>query len=209
MPRGFKAWVRPLWAALLAVMIGGWGCAPRAALSGYEQLNDEIRAELQLVGLGVGDVFAVKVYGEKELSGEHQISPEGTVDIPLVGRIEVQGQTPSEIASKLEERFLDGYLKSPHVSVYVKQYNSKKIFVLGMVRKPGTFPLTAGMNVVEAVTMAGGFTEAANANFVVVTRKQDGQEVRIPVPVEEISKGLAPNLDLKAGDIVFVPDRLL
>lgn len=209
MPRGFKAWVRPLWAALLAVMVGGWGCAPQAALSGYEQLNDEIRAELQLVGLGVGDVFAVKVYGEKELSGEHQISPEGTVDIPLVGRIEVQGQTPSEIASKLEERFLDGYLKSPHVSVYVKQYNSKKIFVLGMVRKPGTFPLTAGMNVVEAVTMAGGFTEAANANFVVVTRKQDGQEVRIPVPVEEISKGLAPNLDLKAGDIVFVPDRLL
>lgn len=209
MPRGFKAWVRPLWATMLAVMVGGWGCAPQAAPSGYEQLNNEIRAELQLVGLGVGDVFAVKVYGEKELSGEHQISAEGTVDIPLVGRIEVQGQTPSEIASRLEERFLDGYLKSPHVSVYVKQYNSKKIFVLGMVRKPGTFPLTAGMNVVEAVTMAGGFTEAANANFVVVTRKQDGQEVRIPVPVEEISKGLAPNLDLKAGDIVFVPDRLL
>ena len=185
------------------------GCAPQAATSGYEQLNEEIREELQLVGLGVGDVFSVKVYGEKELSGEHQISPEGTVDIPLIGRVEVQGQTPSEIARRLEERFLAGYLKSPYVSVYVKQYNSKKIFVLGMVKKPGTFPLTAGMNVVEAVTMAGGFTETANANFVVVTRKQDGQEVRIPVPVEEISKGLAANLDLKAGDIIFVPDRLL
>ena len=104
MPRGFKAWVRPLWATMLAVMVGGWGCAPQAAPSGYEQLNNEIRAELQLVGLGVGDVFAVKVYGEKELSGEHQISAEGTVDIPLVGRIEVQGQTPSEIASRQTAR---------------------------------------------------------------------------------------------------------
>jgi len=203
------------WMAFLVVGLLGLaglsmsGCPPQASGSGYEQLNEVIRAELQLVGLGVGDVFTVKVYGEKDLSGEHQISPEGTVDIPLVGRVEVEGQTPSEIARKLEERFLAGYLKTPYVSVYVKHYNSKKLFVLGMVKKPGTFPLTAGMNVVEAVTMAGGFTETANANFVVVTRKQDGKEVRIPVPVEEISKGLAANLDLKAGDIVFVPDRLL
>ena len=209
MPLGLKSLASSPLGLMGALILCLGACAPQASGSGYEQLNEAIRAELQLVGLGVGDVFAVKVYGEKELSGEHQISPEGTVDIPLIGRVTVQGQTPSEIGRKLEERFVAGYLRTPYVSVYVKQYNSKKVFVLGMVRKPGTFPLTAGMNVVEAVTMAGGFTEAANTNFVVVTRKQDGREVRIPVPVEEISKGLAANLDLKAGDIVFVPDRLL
>jgi protein involved in polysaccharide export with SLBB domain len=209
MPLGLKSLASSPLGLMIACVVWLGACAPQASGSGYEQLNEAIRAELQLVGLGVGDVFAVKVYGEKELSGEHQISPEGTVDIPLIGRVTVKGQTPSEIGRKLEERFAAGYLKTPYVSVYVKQYNSKKVFVLGMVRKPGTFPLTAGMNVVEAVTMAGGFTEAANTNFVVVTRKQDGREVRIPVPVEEISKGLAANLDLKAGDIVFVPDRLL
>ena len=209
MPLGFRSLVWCPLGLLVGVLLCSPACAPQASGSGYEQLNEAIREELQQVGLGVGDVFTVKVYGEKDLCGEHQISPEGTVDIPLVGRVEVEGRTPSEIGRELEERFLAGYLKSPYVSVYVKQYNSKKIFVLGMVRKPGTFPLTTGMNVVEAVTMAGGFTETANANFVVVTRKQDGQEVRIPVPVEEISKGLAANLDLKAGDIVFVPDRLL
>ena len=148
MPVGFKS--RAVGPLVLVLLAGIWfgACAPQASVSGYEQLNDEIREELQLVGLGVGDVFSVNVYGEKELSGEHQISPEGTVDVPLVGRVEVQGKTPSEIARVLEERFLAGYLKAPYVSVYVKQYNSKKIFVLGMVRKPGTFPLTAGMNVV-------------------------------------------------------------
>jgi polysaccharide export outer membrane protein len=121
----------------------------------------------------------------------------------------VAGKTPSEIASAIERALQEGYLREPYVSVYVKEYNSKKIFVLGMVRKPGTFPFQGGMNVVEAVTLAGGFTETANANFVVVTRKKDGAEIRIPVPVEKISKGLAANLELQAGDIVFIPDRLL
>jgi len=178
-------------------------------VSDYEELNGTIAEQLKSVGLGVGDVFSVKVYGEKELSGEHQISPEGTVDVPLIGRVEVAGLTPSEISRDIENRLLDGYLKSPYVSVYVKQYNSKKIFVLGMVKKPGTFAFSGGMNVVEAITLAGGFTETANANFVVVTRKKDGEEIRIPVPVATISKGLAANLDLRAGDIVYVPDRLL
>lgn len=195
--------------ALLCSVVWAAGCAPQAPVTGYEGLNATIHEKLETIGLGPGDVFTVNVYGEKALSGQHQISPEGTVDVPLIGRLTVTGLTPSEIARSIKERLLDGYLKSPYVSVYVKEYNSKKIFVLGMVKKPGTFPYTGGMNVVEAVTLAGGFTETANANFVVVTRKQGDEEQRIPVPVEKISKGLAANLELQAGDIVFVPDRLL
>jgi polysaccharide export outer membrane protein len=194
---------------LLALGIGTPACAPQAPSTGYEQLNASIDDQLKAVGLGAGDIFALKVYGEKELSGDHQVSSEGTVDIPLIGRLAVTGKTPSEIATAIEKLFQEGYLREPYVSVYVKEYNSKKIFVLGMVRKPGTFPYQGGMNVVEAVTLAGGFTETANANFVVVTRKKDGAEIRIPVPVEQISKGLAANLELQAGDIVFIPDRLL
>jgi polysaccharide export outer membrane protein len=194
---------------LLALGIGTPACAPQAPSTGYEQLNASIDDQLKSVGLGAGDIFALKVYGEKELSGDHQVSSEGTVDIPLIGRLAVTGKTPSEIATAIEKRFQEGYLREPYVSVYVKEYNSKKIFVLGMVRKPGTFPFQGGMNVVEAVTLAGGFTETANANFVVVTRKKNGAEIRIPVPVEQISKGLAANLELQAGDIVFIPDRLL
>ena len=65
------------------------------------------------------------------------------------------------------------------------------------------------MTVVEAITLAGGFKSSANQNYVVVTRKVAGKEKRIPVPVEKISAGLASNLTLRAGDIIFVPDRLL
>jgi polysaccharide export outer membrane protein len=194
---------------LLALAVGSPACAPQAPSTGYEQLNASIDDQLKTVGVGSGDIFALRVYGEKELSGDHQVSPEGTVDVPLIGRLDVAGMTPSEIASAIQVRLQKGYLREPYVSVYVKEYNSKKIFVLGMVRKPGTFPYKGGMNVVEAVTLAGGFTETANTNFVVVTRKMNGSEIRIPVPVEKISKGLAANLELQAGDIVFIPDRLL
>lgn len=161
------------------------------------------------VGLGSGDVFQVAVYGEERLSGLHRVSPKGTIDFPLVGRVVVVGLSPGQIAKVLEQSLRDGYLRDPYVSVYVKEYNSKKVFVLGQVKRAGTFPFTTGMNIVEAVSLAGGFTNSANANFVVVTREIDGEETRIPVPVEMISEGRAANLVLQAGDIVYVPDRLL
>jgi protein involved in polysaccharide export with SLBB domain len=185
------------------------GCPPSAPTTGYEHLNDEIEAQLAEVGLGSGDVFEVRVYGEKELSGVHRISPDGAIDFPLVGRVAVAGKSPDQIGEALAGRLRDGYLKDPFVSVYVQEYNSKKIFVLGDVAKPGTFPYRGGMNVVEAITLAGGFKNTANANYVVVTRKTADGERTIPVPVEKISKGLAANLELQAGDIVFVPDKLL
>jgi polysaccharide export outer membrane protein len=123
--------------------------------------------------------------------------------------MDAAGKTPRQVGELLTERLRDGYLVSPSVSVYVKQYNSRKIFVLGQVKNPGTFPYASGMNVVEAVALAGGFSATANRNYVVVTRDVGGSERRIPVPVGEISKGLAANLELQSGDIVYVPDTLL
>ncbi len=194
-------------AALLGLCLGG---CKEASTSGYQQHNLDLNAHLAKVGLGPGDVFEVTVYGEKALSGLHSISPEGTIDFPFVGQINVADRTPNEITTLLRERLRAGYLRDPFVSVLVRKYSSKKVFVLGKVQKPGTFPYAAGMTVVEAIALAGGFLSTANPNYVVVTRKgRDGNDKRIPVPVGKISEGLASNLELVTGDIVFVPDRLL
>ena len=192
-----------------AALSGGCTACATAPSTGYEHLNDEISEGLAKVGLGPGDVFEVRVYGEKELSGIYRVSPSGEIHFPLIGSVRVEGQTPGEVADEVRNRLQGGFIRDPFVSVYVKEYNSQKIFVLGEVQKPGTFPYAGGMNVVEAITLAGGFKASANPNFVVVTRKVNGQEQRIPVPVEKISEGLAANLSLKAGDIIFVPDTLL
>ncbi len=185
------------------------GCAPSAPSTGYEHLNDDISEAMAKVGLGSEDVFEVRVYGEEQLSGTYRVSSDGAIEFPLVGRVVVEGYTPGEIAEVIRGRLQAQFIREPYVSVLVKEYNSKKIFVLGEVNKPGTFAYSPGMNVVEAITLAGGFNLMANADYVVVTRKVDGKEKTIPVPVEKISKGLAANLTLQAGDIVFVADTLL
>ena len=196
-------------ALVLAASLGCASCSPTASSTGYAHLNTQIQDQLKTVGLGPGDVFEVRVYGEASLSGLYRIAEDGSIDFPLIGRIGAQGLTSREIGALLAERLREGFLVSPSVSVYVKEYNSRKIFVLGQVKNPGTFPFTVAMNVVEAVALAGGFSPTANHDFVVVTREVDGQESRIPVPVGKISKGLAANLELQAGDIVYVSDTLL
>jgi len=180
-----------------------------APTTGYEDMNDKIAAELQKVGLGAGDVFDVTVYGEDKLSGPHRINPDGSIHFPLINRVVVEGMTPNEIADELRRRLADGFIRDPSVSVFVKEYNSKKVFVLGEVQKPGTFPYSAGMNIVEGITLAGGFLASANTNYVIVTRKDASGDKRVPVAVEKITRGEAPNFSLQPGDIVFVPDSLL
>ena len=129
--------------------------------------------------------------------------------MPLIGRVKVDGLTPGEIGEIISNKLRKGYIREPSVSIYPKEYNSKKIIVLGEVAKPGTFPFKNNMTVVEAITLAGGFKSSANKNYVVVTRKIEGKERRIEVPVQDITEGLASNLALNAGDIVFIHDRLL
>lgn len=175
----------------------------------YLKIPVDTNAIRSAVTLGPGDVFEVRVYGESSLTGMHRVSSEGSIQFPLVGEIRVAGLSPTEVATRLQSELMNGYLKNPFVTVLVKEYQSKKIYVLGQVVKPGTFPYEGQMNIVQAITLAGGFTPLAKKNSVIVTRVDAGQERSIRVPVERISEGLAPNFQLQPGDIVFVPESAL
>lgn len=159
--------------------------------------------------LGVGDVVEVRVYREKELSGLYRLGPEGRFDFPLVGEVQAAGITPGALGDALTERLKDGYLRDPQVSVFLKESNSKKVFVLGEVARPGTFAFDDRMTVVQAITLAGGLKTLAAANRIVLTRLIDGEERKYLVPFEDISNGRAPNVGLRPGDIVFVPESWL
>jgi polysaccharide export outer membrane protein len=158
--------------------------------------------------LGPGDVVEVRVYQEPELSGLYQVGPEGDVVFPLCQRVPVGGQTPNGAAARLRACLAERFLRDPQVSVLVKEYNSQKLFVFGEVQKPGTFAYEEGMSIVQAITLAGGFTRTAAQNSTSVTRKVDGQEVKVKVQVQDIALGRAPNFTLEPGDIVYVPERL-
>ncbi len=175
------------------------------ASSRYRDIEVDLRSAVQASALGPRDLIQVRVYQHKDLTADFEISPTGEIDFPLVGKLTVEGLVPSQVASLIKRKLSEGYIKKPHVNVQVKAFNSKKVFVLGKVKKPGRFTYSDSMTVIEAVTLAGGFGNLAERNYTIVTRA--GR--RIPVPVEKIMQGLAANFRLQPGDIVYIPETIL
>lgn len=156
--------------------------------------------------LGSGDLLEVRVYQETDLSGGFRVSPEGLIDYPLCGKVDVNGLTSSRAADAITACLKNGFLKNPQVTVLVREYTSKKVFVLGELSKPGTFPYEENMSIIQAVTLAGGFTKLAAKNGTSVTRLVAGNEQRVRVPVADIEQGREKNFQLQPGDIIFVPE---
>jgi len=159
--------------------------------------------------LGSGDVFEVRVFGEKDLTGKYQVAADGTINYPFLGDIQVAGKETFEVAELISDGLKNGqYLLNPSVSVFVEQSNSKRVSVLGAVGKPGTLPIVPGMTVVQAVSNSGGFTPLASKDDTVVTRRVKGKREKYRIPITEITRGNAEDFPLRAGDIVFVPERV-
>jgi polysaccharide export outer membrane protein len=154
--------------------------------------------------LGSGDVLEVRVYQEDQLTGVYRISSDGTFDFPLVGKVEAVGKTPGELAEALTASLKERFLRNPQVSVFVKEYNSKKVFVLGQVGKPGTFQYQERMTVIQAITVAGGFKELADKSRVLLTREIDGRQKKYLVPIEGTQ-----NTVLQPGDVIEVRETWL
>jgi len=199
-------------AAVRALALAVWGAAlgcASSASSRYAEVPVNLRQSIQASTLGPGDEFEVRVYEEPALSGSWLVSPAGQIDYPLLGTLTVEGLLPSQVAAQIRTRLAEKYIRNPYVTVQVKALNSKRVVVLGEVKAPGRFPFSERMTVVDAMTMAGGFTTMAERNYTIVTRTDAAGTHRIPVPVEKIMQGLAANFYLQPGDILFVPETVL
>ena len=154
-------------------------------------------------------MFSVSLVGEKELPSEFRVQPDGSVDFPYVKRVHVAGLEPQEVVDLLRKRLVEGRIYSdPQLSVFVKQYNSKKVNVLGQVAKPGTLAWTEGMRIVEAISQAGGFTGIADRDNVVLMRvDRTGHVVTVSLSIDDITEGREANPLLQAGDTVRVDQR--
>jgi len=193
----------------LSILLLLAACAPGARTPSAATLPSSASPlDLVAAALGPGDVFEVRVFQEPELSGVFQVGPQGDIIFPLCKRVVVGGLSANGVAEKLRACLSDGFLRDPQVSVLVKEFNSKKVFVFGEVQKPGTFAYEEGMSIVQALTLAGGFTKTAAQNSTSVTRHVNGQEMKVKVNVQDIALGKAPNYRLEPGDIVFVPESL-
>lgn len=159
--------------------------------------------------LSEGDVFEVTVYGEKELSGRHRVARGGDINFPLVGAIAVVGKDQTQVAIAIQNALKEqNFLRNPHVSVLVTEMESRRVTVLGAVDKPGNFKVAKGMTILQALSIAGGLTPLADKNGTIVTRRSDGKTQRFNVPVGLISEGRENPVEVKAGDTIYVPERI-
>jgi polysaccharide export outer membrane protein len=156
--------------------------------------------------IGAGDVLQIVVWREPDASSEALVRVDGKISVPLVGDVDAVGLTPTELKDTLVEKF-SHYINSPSVSVYTKQINSRKIYVLGNVKKEGPVPLLRPMTVLQALNEAGGLGEWAVKKKIYVLRKIDGKQVKMPFDYSAVIKGkrLEQNAVLLPDDTIVVP----
>lgn len=164
---------------------------------------------IEVTSLGVGDVFEIRVVGEDKLPVSYTVAPDGTIDYPYIKRIKVAGLEPQEVQelvrSKLVERQI---LNDPNVTVNIKEYNSKRIEVIGEVQHPGSFPMASGMTLLRAISVAGGFNALAKRSQVTIRRRAKDGTRAATVSVEDIIENRIPDPLLQAGDSVNVPQKV-
>jgi polysaccharide biosynthesis/export protein len=153
-----------------------------------------------------GDVLQVSVWGEDALKQEVLVLPDYSISFPLAGVLSVRGLTVAQLTEALTQK-LDPFIPSANVHVSVRQVRGSRVYVLGKVNRPGEFPLDKGMNVLQALSMAGGMATFADENGIKVIRQQDGQSVALPFRYGQIAAGkaLEQNIALISGDVVLVP----
>jgi protein involved in polysaccharide export with SLBB domain len=160
--------------------------------------------------VGVGDLFAVQLVGEKELPTEFRVAPDGTIDYPYVGRVNVVGLEPQEVVDLLRKKLIAGkVLADPQMSLIVKEYVSKRITIIGQVGKPGEIPWSAGMKLVGALSSVGWFSAMADSNHVILTRAvPPNKSITAVVSVDAITDGAQADIPLQAGDTIKVEARV-
>ncbi len=153
-----------------------------------------------------GDSLQISVWKEQDLQGEFLVRPDGGLSFPLTGDIDAGGHTVDAIQKMLQSR-LQKYMPDPVVSVAVKAATGSRIFVVGKVNRPGDFPLIRPMDVMQALSVAGGATPFADVNGIRVLRREGDHQTVFHFRYDDVRRGrsLSQNILLRSGDTVVVP----
>ena len=153
-----------------------------------------------------GDRLEISVWNEEALQREVLVLPDGSISFPLVGTIDVSGKTATELQKSIK-RGLKEYVPEASVTVSVLQVAGNRIYVIGKVTNPGTYEISAPMNILQALSLAGGFTKFANTDNIVLLRRVNRVQKAILFNYSDVLKGkyMKSNVMLQSGDQIIVP----
>jgi polysaccharide export outer membrane protein len=156
--------------------------------------------------IGPDDILSVVFWRDKEMSADVVVRPDGRVTLPLVSDVMAAGLTPEQLRDRIREEAAK-YVEDPNVTVVVKQINSRKVFISGMVGRPGAYALSGAITVLQMLTMAGGVNEFADDSKIIIMRSENGKQRALKFNLKDVKKGknLQQNIELKPGDTIVVP----
>lgn len=189
----------PVWhtrRALLAGITFGAGALVLGACSTVPSTPDDVAQPVEY-RLGAGDQLRITVFNEAELTGNFVVGSQGSISYPLVGEVRAAGLTIPEFTNSLREALL-AFIRAPNVSVEVANY--RPFFILGEVQRPGTYPYSASLTVLNAVATAGGFTYRANRGRVFIRHANEQEERSYPLT---IATPVLPGDTVRIGERLF------
>ena len=153
-----------------------------------------------------GDILEISVWKEDDLSQEVLVRPDGGLSFPLAGDVNARGKSVEQLRLEIIQK-LSRFIPDPVVTVTVREINGNKIYVIGQVNQPGDYIVNPSVDVMQALSMAGGTTPFASLKDVFVLRRQNGNQIRLTFRYDEVIKGrnLDQNIVLVSGDILVVP----
>jgi polysaccharide export outer membrane protein len=156
--------------------------------------------------IGAGDTLQLFVWKEPDLTREVTVRIDGRISVALLGDVQAAGRSTGELADEIQ-RGLARFLSTPVVTISVNQPHSTRFFVLGMVGKPGEFPMSSPTTVVQALAVAGGLREYAKSDAIVIVRQESGKSTFVPVNYKRLvgDRDGSQNIPLRPGDTVLVP----
>jgi polysaccharide export outer membrane protein len=157
--------------------------------------------------ISADDVLAVNVWKEAEISRTVTVRSDGKITLPLVGELQASAKTPKQLEDEIGSK-LSGFISEPEVTVIVQEIRSHRFNILGRVGRPGSYPITDGATVLDAIAIAGGVLDFAKQKSIYILRKNaDGTQTRLPFNYKEVvgGKRLEQNIKLEPRDTVVVP----
>jgi polysaccharide export outer membrane protein len=156
--------------------------------------------------IGPADVLEIQVWKEPDFSRQVLVRPDGKITFPLIGDIKASGMTTLGLKDLLTVK-LNSFVDNPEVTVIIVESHSKNFYIIGMVNRPGTYPLGPDMTVLQALSVAGGFGEWAHKDNIRVIRRTDGKEEILSFDYDKVisGKNLDQNILLEPNDTIIVP----
>jgi protein involved in polysaccharide export with SLBB domain len=189
----------------IRVLLVGAACLASFAGSVYAQDASNYK-------ISPNDLLDFKVFQEDDLDAHVRVAGDGSAIFPLIGSANLAGKTVAEATALLRQRYLNGYLVNPQISLIIQTYAKRSFTVLGQVQRPGSYELVGDQSVtlLEAIGMAGGYTRIADPGKITIRRKETGQDQVYRVNAKRPDKdGVgAESFTIKSGDVVTVAESI-